>query len=44
LGLIAVSVGALAQGAVDPIEKALTAAPRNLKDGATVVRWKPDFT
>lgn len=44
LGLIALSAGALAQGPTDPIEKALTAAPRNLKDGATVIKWKPDFT
>lgn len=44
LGLIALSAGAFAQGPTDPIEKALTAAPRNLKDGATVIRWKPDFT
>jgi hypothetical protein len=44
LGLIALSTGAFAQGPTDPIEKALTAAPRNLKDGATVIKWKPDFT
>src|SRR3989442_133283 len=28
----------------DEIEKALLPAPRNLKDGATVIKWKADFT
>jgi len=28
----------------DPIEKALLAAPGNLRANATVIRWKPDFT
>jgi hypothetical protein len=44
LGLIALSAAAYAQAPTDPIEKALTAAPRNLKEGATVIQWKPDFT
>jgi len=26
------------------IDKALLAAPANLRDGATVIKWKPDFT
>jgi hypothetical protein len=43
-GLIALSVGAFAQGATDPIEKALIAAPARLKDNATVIQWKSDFT
>jgi hypothetical protein len=38
------SVGAFAQGPNDAIEKALTAAPRNLKDNATVIKWKSDYT
>ena len=42
LGVMAVSTSALAQ--VDPIEKALIAAPANLREGATVIKWKPDFT
>jgi hypothetical protein len=38
-------VGVLAQApADDPIEKALGPAPRGLRDGATVIKWKPDFT
>jgi hypothetical protein len=44
LGLIALSAAAYAQAPTDPIEKALMAAPRNLKEGATVIKWKPDFT
>ena len=42
LGVMAVSISALAQG--DAIETALIAAPANLREGATVVKWKPDFT
>jgi hypothetical protein len=26
------------------VDKALLAAPANLRDGATVIKWKPDFT
>ena len=44
LGLIALSAAAYAQAPTDPIDKALLAAPRNLKEGATVIKWKPDFT
>ena len=39
----AFSVAAFAQGSAD-IDKALMAAPGNLKDGATVIKWKPDGT
>jgi hypothetical protein len=44
LSLLAVSAGAFAQTADEAIEKALLAAPRNMKDAATVIKWKPDFT
>ena len=44
LGLVAVTSAAFAQAPADPIAKALMAAPDNLKEGATVIRWKPDFT
>lgn len=45
LGLIALGSTAFAQeAATDPIAKALMAAPANLKEGATVIEWKPDFT
>lgn len=42
ISILAVSAVAFAQD--DPIEKALLAAPPQLKEGATVVKWKSDFT
>src|SRR5690349_24692403 len=52
LGIAAVSATMFAQGGApaaaaptDPaLEGALTAAPRQLKDGATVIKWKADYT
>jgi hypothetical protein len=44
LGVMAVSATALAQAPADYIAGALAAAPANLREGATVIRWKPDFT
>jgi hypothetical protein len=42
LGVLALSAGAFAQ---DPaIDKPLSAAPRQMKDAASVIKWKPDFT
>jgi hypothetical protein len=43
LGVLALSAGAFAQSSPE-IDKALMAAPGNLKAGATVIKWKPDFT
>jgi hypothetical protein len=43
LGLLAAAGGAMAQDQA-AIDKALLPAPRNMKDGATVVKWKSDFT
>jgi hypothetical protein len=43
LGLMAVSTSALAQASAD-IDKALLAAPANMREAATVIKWKPDFT
>src|ERR1700680_1187314 len=43
LGVLAVLASALAQDAAD-IDKALAAAPPNMKDAATVIKWKADFT
>jgi hypothetical protein len=43
LGALAVSTSALAQ-APDPIATPLMAAPAQLREGATVIKWKPDFT
>src|SRR5206468_9305893 len=39
-----VSAIALAQTPAETIEKALLAAPRQMKEGATVIKWKADFT
>ena len=44
LGVAALSAGAFAQAPADPIEKALSAAPRNLKAGAAVIKFKADGT
>src|ERR1700741_1717866 len=44
LGVMAVSTSALAQAPADAVATALAAAPANLSEAATVVKWKPDFT
>ncbi len=44
LCLLALSAGALAQSSDEMIDRALAAAPRNLHDAATVIKWKADFT
>jgi hypothetical protein len=45
LTILAVSASAFAQAPDQAaIDKALLAAPGNLKGGATVIRWKSDFT
>src|SRR5687768_9916910 len=46
IGLLATTAGSLAQApAANPaIERALLAAPRNLRDGAMVIKWKADGT
>jgi hypothetical protein len=43
LGILAISAGAFAQDQA-AIDKALMAAPAQLKAGATVIKWKADFT
>ena len=43
LGVMAVSTSAQAQ-APSEIDTALLAAPANLREGATVVKWKADYT
>jgi hypothetical protein len=42
VGLLAVSTGAFAQS--PDIDTPLLAAPANLREGAAVIKWKPDFT
>ena len=48
LGVVAVSASALAQAPptvpADPIGRPLAAAPANMREAATVIKWKPDFT
>jgi hypothetical protein len=45
LGVMALSLPLLAQAQDDAaIAKAVLAAPAQLRDGATVIKWKPDFT
>jgi hypothetical protein len=44
LGVLAVSTAAIAQTPEETIERALAAAPRQMKEGATVVKWKADNT
>lgn len=41
---MAVAVGAQPSSDAETIERALAAAPRQARDGAMVIRWKPDFT
>src|ERR1035438_4695704 len=44
LGVLVLSTAALAQEPDAPVDKALLAAPANLREAATVIKWKPDFT
>lgn len=44
LGTLAVAAGAFAQTAPDQYATILAAAPANQREGATIVKWKPDFT
>jgi len=45
LGLLVASIGAFAQAPDNPaIATPLLAAPANLREAATVIKWKPDFT
>jgi len=43
VGVLAVSTGAFAQASAE-IDRALAAAPANMKEGATVIKWKADNT
>jgi hypothetical protein len=44
LGALALASGALAQTTEEIVDRATAAAPRNMRDGAMVIKWKPDFT
>jgi hypothetical protein len=42
--VLVASTGAFAQTADETIERALSAAPRQMKEGAAVIKWKADNT
>ena len=42
--MLAVSTSAFAQGSEGNFDRALAAAPRQAREGATVIKWNPDFT
>ena len=44
LSMLVFSAIAFTQAPADEIDKALLPAPRNMKEGATVIKWKSDFT
>jgi hypothetical protein len=44
LSMLAVSASVFAQAPAEALDKALAAAPANLREAATVIKWKPDFT
>jgi uncharacterized lipoprotein NlpE involved in copper resistance len=44
LGLLVVSTSPFAQTTDETSERALAAAPRQMKEGATVIKWKADNT
>jgi hypothetical protein len=44
LGVVAASTNGFAQAPADAVATALLAAPANLREMATVVKWKPDHT
>lgn len=44
LASLLASASAVAQAPADGLEKALAAAPRQMKDGAMVIKWKADQT
>jgi hypothetical protein len=44
VGVLTLATATFAQTADPEIDKALLPAPRNMKEGATVIKWKPDFT
>jgi hypothetical protein len=44
LGMLALLSSVIAQTPDESIERALAAAPRSMKENATVIKWKPDLT
>jgi len=44
LGLLAASCSSFAQTPAESLDRALAAAPRQMREGATVIKWNADFT
>ena len=44
VGVLAIATSAFAQTTEEIIDRALAAAPRQIKDATTVIKWKPDYT
>src|SRR5579863_10383811 len=44
LSVLAASVSISAQTKDESIDRALAAAPQQMREGATVIKWKPDYT
>src|SRR5215207_5519549 len=44
IGVVGISSRAFAQAPAEIIERALAAAPRQAREGAAVIKWKPDQT
>src|SRR5438128_4890730 len=44
VSMLVLSQGAFAQAPDEAVEKALTPAPRQMREGATVIKWKADNT
>ena len=44
LGVLAISSSPSAQAPADSIATALLGLPANVREGATVIKWKPDQT
>lgn len=44
LGVLTVSTSALAQTTAEIIDRALAAGPRQMREGAAVIKWNPDYT
>jgi hypothetical protein len=44
LGVLAVSTSAVAQTTAETTDRALAAAPRQMREGAAVIKWNSDYT
>jgi hypothetical protein len=44
LTMLVASTCAFAQAPAETVERALAAAPRQMREGATIIKWKADFT